>query len=69
MYIKKTIRRISLRGLAFFSIFYLLAALSPFQVNLFSLTNTAFAAEPTAFSNWAKTAVNATQNPLIFAEY
>ena len=56
MYIKKTIRRTSLRGLTIFSIFYLLAALSPFQVNLFSLTNTALAAEPTAFSNWAKTA-------------
>ena len=56
MHSKSTLRHRSLNGLAFFYFFTWLAVLSSPQVNLFSLTNTAYAAEPAAFSNWAKTA-------------
>jgi PKD repeat protein len=55
MYVKKR-RCISLRGLAVFFIFTLSAIFSPSQINPFSLANTALAAEPAAFSSWAKTA-------------
>ena len=49
-------RCMSLRWLTVFFIFTLSAIFPPLKINLFNLTNTALAAEPAAFSSWAKTA-------------